>query len=185
MARFTAGYLHLRQGEFDRAVALLERGLTLCRAVEMPAQLTLLLSTLGYARVLQGRFAEGLFLLKESVEPSTFNRSAPFSFLSYSWARLDFWLGRSRGGPERAAGARASQESGERGWEAWSLRLLGDSVSHSEPSDIAKAGHLYQESLTLADELGMRPLVAHCHLGRVAKGRALSSLCRTMRTRPL
>jgi hypothetical protein len=52
----------------------------------------------------------------------------------------------------------------ERGWEAWILRLLGDVVHHREPAHIARAGHLYQESLGLAEELGMRPLVARCHL---------------------
>jgi tetratricopeptide (TPR) repeat protein len=166
MARVTAGYLHLRQGEFDRAVALLERGLALCRAVEMPAQLTLLLSTLGYARVLQGRFAEGLSLLKESVEPSTFNRSTPFSFPFLFLGEAGLL---ARQIPQAAQSARRALEQarsrGERGWEAWALRILGDSVSHSEPSDIAKAGHFYQESLRLTGELGMRPLVAHCHLG--------------------
>lgn len=60
MARFTAGYLHLRKGELDRAVALLEPGLALCREVEMPALLTQLLATLGYTRALQGRLGEAL-----------------------------------------------------------------------------------------------------------------------------
>jgi hypothetical protein len=27
------------------------------------------------------------------------------------------------------------------------------------------AGSYYRQSLALADELGMRPLIAHCHLG--------------------
>ena len=33
------------------------------------------------------------------------------------------------------------------------------------PPDAAQAVTYYQQALALADELGMRPLQAHCHLG--------------------
>ena len=166
MARFTAGHLHLRKGEFDRAVALLESGLALCRAVEMPALLTQLLATLGYARVLQGRFVEGQSLLEESVEPSTFSRSAPFSFPLLFLGEAAF-LARKDHEAEQIAQRAFDQARGrcERGWEAWALRLLGEIARHREPPEVESAEqHLYG-ALALATELGMRPLVAHCHLG--------------------
>jgi tetratricopeptide (TPR) repeat protein len=53
----------------------------------------------------------------------------------------------------------------ERGHEAWALRLLGEIVAHQERLEVAQAKAHYQQALALADELGMRPLVAHCHLG--------------------
>ena len=34
-----------------------------------------------------------------------------------------------------------------------------------DPPDVEQAATHYQQALTLADELGMRPLQAHCHLG--------------------
>ena len=34
-----------------------------------------------------------------------------------------------------------------------------------EPLEAAPAEDHYRQALTLADELGMRPLVAHCHRG--------------------
>jgi sugar phosphate isomerase/epimerase len=43
------------------------------------------------------------------------------------------------------------------------LRLLGEIASRRDPPEHA-AGH-YRDALALAEELGMRPLVAHCHLG--------------------
>src|SRR5215510_12493840 len=51
----------------------------------------------------------------------------------------------------------------ERGNEAWSLRLLGDIAAHRDPleSELAEAYDL--QALALAEELGMRPLQAHCH----------------------
>jgi hypothetical protein len=54
---------------------------------------------------------------------------------------------------------------GERGYEAWALRLLGDIASHHGHPDVATAAAHYGASMTLASELEMRPLVAHCHLG--------------------
>jgi len=54
---------------------------------------------------------------------------------------------------------------GERGNEAWALRLLGDIASHHEPPDVATAAARYGAAMTLASELEMRPLAAHCHVG--------------------
>jgi len=53
----------------------------------------------------------------------------------------------------------------ERGHEAWALRLLGEIATHQEPPGAEPAEHRYQQSLALAEELGMRPIVAHCHRG--------------------
>jgi Flp pilus assembly protein TadD len=38
-------------------------------------------------------------------------------------------------------------------------------VSQREPLESAQAAAHYQQALTLAEELGMRPLQAHCHRG--------------------
>src|SRR5262249_11855415 len=51
------------------------------------------------------------------------------------------------------------------GNEAHTLRLLGDIASVRDPRDVATAEDYYRQALALADELGMRPLSAHCHLG--------------------
>ena len=64
---------------------------------------------------------------------------------------------------ERAlALARAHQE---RGHEAYALRLLGDIAAQREPPERQQAEAHYQQALALAEELGMRPLQAHCHRG--------------------
>ena len=53
----------------------------------------------------------------------------------------------------------------ERGNEAYALRLLGEIAARREPSEVAPAEGHYRQALALAEELGMRPLVAHCHCG--------------------
>jgi tetratricopeptide (TPR) repeat protein len=53
----------------------------------------------------------------------------------------------------------------ERGYEAYALHLLGEIAAQREPPEAAQAEAYYRQALTLADELGMRPLQAHCHRG--------------------
>ena len=53
----------------------------------------------------------------------------------------------------------------ERGNQAYALRLLGEIAARREPPESDQAGDYYRQALALADELGMRPLQAHCHLG--------------------
>ena len=60
------------------------------------------------------------------------------------------------------AHARAHQE---RGNEAYALHLLGEIAAQSDPPARAQAETHYQQALALAEELGMRPLQAHCHRG--------------------
>ena len=49
--------------------------------------------------------------------------------------------------------------------EASALRLVGEIIAAAERPAVDGAAARYREALALADELGMRPLVAHCHLG--------------------
>jgi tetratricopeptide (TPR) repeat protein len=53
----------------------------------------------------------------------------------------------------------------ERGNEALALHQLGVVQAHADPPDAAQAEAYYRQALALAEELGMRPLQAHCHLG--------------------
>ena len=53
----------------------------------------------------------------------------------------------------------------ERGHEAYALRLLGEVHARHDPPEVEAAETHYRQALTLAEELGMRPLQAHCHRG--------------------
>src|SRR5205085_9781707 len=52
-----------------------------------------------------------------------------------------------------------------RGYQAHAYRLLGEAVARGDPPAAEPAETHYRQSLALAEELGMRPLQAHCHLG--------------------
>ena len=57
-----------------------------------------------------------------------------------------------------------AREHQERGNQAYALRLLGDIAARREPPEAEQAAAHYRQALALAEELGMRPLQAHCHL---------------------
>src|SRR5207302_4704268 len=49
--------------------------------------------------------------------------------------------------------------------EAMALRLLGELAAHPHAFNAEMAESHYSQGLALASELGMRPLIAHCHAG--------------------
>jgi tetratricopeptide (TPR) repeat protein len=58
-----------------------------------------------------------------------------------------------------------SRDYKQRSYEAYVLRLLGEIAAHHDPPEVERAEAFYRQALALADELRMRPLLAHCHLG--------------------
>src|SRR5215470_4775816 len=83
------------------------------------------------------------------------------------------WLGDAYLTANRIADARRvataaltyARERQLRGDEAHALRLVADIAVLQDPSDLRTAEDHYHDAQTLAEERGMRPLVAHCHLG--------------------
>ena len=53
----------------------------------------------------------------------------------------------------------------ESSYQAHASRLLGEVAVQREPPEAESAEAHYRQALALAEELGMRPLVAHCHRG--------------------
>jgi tetratricopeptide (TPR) repeat protein len=124
-------------------------------------------ATLGAAYTLAGRVADAGSLLRQAREQLV----APGIVIEQTRCRLALGAAHVLAGDlEEAytlaegalALARAHQE---RGHQAYALRLLGEIAAQREPPESVQAEGHYQQALTLADELGMRPLLAHCHLG--------------------
>ena len=170
-ARCGLGYAHVRHGDFAAAVRVLEPGLALCRGMEFRFALPYVAASLGSAYLWFGRAADALPLLEEAVEAATAMqilglRSLFITFLAEAYLVLGRIAEAREQAEQAVALARAHQE---RSWEAWSLKLLGDVHAHepteSEQGGAEQAGDTYRQALALATELGMHPLVAHCHLG--------------------
>jgi len=122
---------------------------------------------LGYVYAMSGRVAEGLPLLHEAISAcESLGLALLHSLLVVRLGEAHMLEGRLD--DALAVAGRAlmrARERSERSSEAWALRLLGEIASHRDPPDVGKAESDYRQALALADELGMRPLVARCHLG--------------------
>jgi tetratricopeptide (TPR) repeat protein len=161
------GLLYLTQGDLEHAIRVLEQGLALCRASGERNWLRWILADLGSASALQRRLAEGRALLEEAVSEAI--RAGTLQDHAAHLARLSEVCRLAGGGEEAWQHARQaldlSRQRKERGNEALALHQLGVVYAHADPPDVAPAEAHYQQALALAEELGMRPLVSHCHLG--------------------
>ncbi len=161
------GSLYVIKGDVSSAVLLLERALALSRTNEIRQMFPSINSRLGLAYVLSGRADEGLILLEGAVEQAM---SAAMGARQQSHAaRLsqgNVLTGRIRDAAECANGALdLARRYKERGTEGYLLSILGEIAFCQDPPDVNTAGRYFREAMVLADKLGMRPLVAHCHLG--------------------
>jgi class 3 adenylate cyclase/tetratricopeptide (TPR) repeat protein len=161
------GLLALHQGDLPRALPLLERAVCICQEADLPVWFPRIAASLGAAYTLAGRVADAVPLLTQAMEQTIATEAVVYQALCcLPLGEAQLLAGRleeAHALAERALTlARAHQE---RGHEAYALRLLGDIAARHEPPESNRAGDYYRQALALAEELGMRPLVAHCHLG--------------------
>src|SRR5262249_27110115 len=161
------GRLALLQGDLPRALPLLERALGLCQEADFPALFPATAVVLGAAYTLAGRVADAVPLLTQAMEQTiAMERVGPKGNCSLSLGEAQMLAGHleeAHAFAEQALGL--ARERQERGHEAYALRLLGEIAAHRTPPDVDEAVAHYRQALALAEELGMRPLQAHCHLG--------------------
>jgi tetratricopeptide (TPR) repeat protein len=167
LAHGCLGHLYLVKGDLEHAIRVLEPGLALCRASGNRNWLPQIVAGLGSASALQGRLAEGRALLEEAFSESIRTGALRNHSLRVAWlsevCRLE---GRGEEAWQHARQALdLARQQKERGNEAVALHQLGTVHAHADPPDVAPAEAHYQQALALAEELGMRPLVAHCHHG--------------------
>jgi class 3 adenylate cyclase/tetratricopeptide (TPR) repeat protein len=161
------GYLYTRKGDFQKAIPLLERSLELCRVWDLRQIVAAFALRLGYTLALSGQASESLALLEQSAETADPTRLIGRRSEGAVMLSEVYWLaGRYADALALADKAyKLAGETGERGMQAWAERLLGALHSYRDAPDFDRAATHYRHALTLANELGMRPLQAHCHCG--------------------
>ena len=164
-SNYALGRIQCMRGHFAEARPPLERAAALLARGPFPIYTPRVLACLGTVYTVEGSLAEGLALLERAAAEGEANR------VLYEHAMVlaqlaEAQLERCADEAERTA-ARAfelARRHGERGSEAWAGLLLGRvAVARSGARPDAALPHATQ-ALTLAGQLGLRPLVAHCHL---------------------
>jgi class 3 adenylate cyclase/tetratricopeptide (TPR) repeat protein len=154
------------RGHFTPALPSLEKGLSLVRELNILNWVPPFGGALGYAYARSGRLEEGLRLLDEAtIQGET---TSPYGRGRNLIWQSEALLLAGRPGDARAVaehGLEGARARGERGWGAQCLRALGEAEAGADPPAADAARTHLEQALTLARELGMRPLVAHCHLG--------------------
>jgi class 3 adenylate cyclase/tetratricopeptide (TPR) repeat protein len=179
------GYLYLRKGDLHQAISLLEDALGLSQDVNTPGWFPIIASALSVAYALSGRVAEALTLLERAVKQGAMRLISHHAIRVVLFSEAYLLAGRMEDAISLAQHAlEQSRAYKERGCQAWALWLLGEIAVHREPPESTLAEAHYRQALDLAEELGMRPLMAHCHLalgklyaiiGRHAEARAALS----------
>jgi class 3 adenylate cyclase/DNA-binding winged helix-turn-helix (wHTH) protein/tetratricopeptide (TPR) repeat protein len=167
MASWAMGFRALRQGDLDQAIPVLEGALALVQGAYLRLLVPLVAAPLGAAYALAGRTAEALPLLEQAVAQAV--------AMHYMWdhALRTVWLSEAYllAGRLNEAGTQAqralefSRAHQEQGHTAYAMWLLGEVAAQRMPPEMEKAEAYYRQALALAEELGMRPLQAHCHRG--------------------
>jgi tetratricopeptide (TPR) repeat protein len=165
--RWTLGYLYVRKGELDEAIPLLTEALDLAANFGIPNNVPRIEASLGEVLAQKGQLTEAVPLLERAIERLTAaGEPLDCPLILTRLAEAYLLSGGLEGASDVAGRALAqSRHQHERGSEAWALRLCGVIAAHPDAPDTDQAQSYFRQALALADELGMRPLAAHCHLG--------------------
>ena len=168
LAYYAAGTVHLLKGDWAKARSMLEHGIAVFRTGNVVLMLpnavassSWVLAQVGEAREALNRLREGEQLVERSAARGIVGALA---WAYHSLSRASLLLGRLD--EARRLGDRAIESSSSQlGHAAHVLYLLGDIATHPDRFDAESGEAYYREALALAEPRGMRPLVAHCHLG--------------------
>jgi tetratricopeptide (TPR) repeat protein len=166
-AYHSVGSLCLLKSELPKALAFLEWTLALVQSGNMPQVFPMTAASLSAAYVLSGQLGQVLPLLEQGMKQSAsiglrYTHALLVAMLSEAYllaGRRDEAL------PLAEHALEIAPDLKQRGDRAWLLRLLGEIAARRDPPESEQAEVHYRQALALAQELGMRPLQAHCHRG--------------------
>jgi tetratricopeptide (TPR) repeat protein len=164
-AYMALGIVHLRKDSFDLAIQNLERAYQMAERADLRMARTTVAGYLGRAYTLTDQVTKAIEILNQAVEAAAgmelmVDQAMRLVHLGEAYLHIDqvkqatsfvhLALQNSRDYHQRGAGA----------WAQW---LLGE--IHTRDDDLGAAEGHYRKAMALASELGMEPLLAHCHFG--------------------
>ncbi|HEX9408364.1 MAG TPA: tetratricopeptide repeat protein [Methylomirabilota bacterium] len=166
-ACYALGGVHVSQGRPDLGLPWLERSLDLCREGNFAFLFPVLSTWLGRAWAFTDRIPEALALLDQAARQVASMRTGNFGAqVGNALAEVYMVAGRVDDAMASARDAlQRAREQREPVAESIALWLLGEIFSRSRTAEPEQAEASYRAALTLAAPLGLRPLIAKCHLG--------------------
>jgi class 3 adenylate cyclase/tetratricopeptide (TPR) repeat protein len=160
-----ASFLHLRKGDWATARALIEHSIAALRKGNIVVVLPTLVAYSAWVLAQVGEASEALTRLREGKQLLEHLAARGVIFAPYySLGRAALLLDRLD--EAQSLGERALKYAPSRpAVAAQALHLLGGIATHPDRFDAESGEAHYRKALALAEPRGMRPLVAHCHLG--------------------
>jgi class 3 adenylate cyclase/tetratricopeptide (TPR) repeat protein len=166
MARGGTGFVLLTRGAFLEAIPWLERAVEISRQPGLASFYAVIGARLGLAYARAGRFADAFTVLNEARERAQRRARQTEGTTMLCLGETFVLAGRlDEAGTVTRRALELTRDRAERGMQARSLWLLGEIDARSRAADGEQPVDCYREAMALGAELGMRPLVAHCHLG--------------------
>jgi class 3 adenylate cyclase/tetratricopeptide (TPR) repeat protein len=167
-AYVAVGLTHHAGGDSRAAIDALERSMALWKKSDAWAfMFPWVAEPLGRAYATSGRLEEGVDLLEQSVDRSAAMNVIPLLTRDLTTLSEAYLLaGRfadARRSNDRAL--RLCRLHGQRLVEPEALRIAGEVSARQGAPDVDHALAHQRQALNLAANLGMRPVVAHCHFG--------------------
>jgi class 3 adenylate cyclase/tetratricopeptide (TPR) repeat protein len=167
-AHRAAALVCLLKGAWDHARSHIEHAIAVIRTGNvgffLPDAISIsawVLAQLGAADGSLNRIREGEQLLEDHAAKGLVGRLGSGY---HALGRACLLLGRLDDA-QRLADRAIEFSPGQLGFAADTLHLLGDIATHPDRFDAAGGEGHYRKALALAEPRGMRPLIAHCHLG--------------------
>ena len=169
---YDLGYFHDVQGNYEKSIETLETADFYVQEWRLTYLSPFIVGFLGHAYAFSGDSAQGCALLRRAV--ADYERMGLGLFRSLVTVHLGDALLLNNEADEALEVAQEalqlSRRRNERGHEAYALRLLGECALDPGHLNPDSARQQLDSALACAQELGLEPLAAHCHLslGRAA-----------------
>ena len=173
-AYMALGIVRLRRGDFDLAIQTLDRAYQMSERADLRMARTMVTGYLGRAYTLSNQAARAIEMLSEAVAAAgemelMVDQAMRLMHLSEAYLHIDDMDQTIRIAHQALRNSIDYQQRGAGAWTHW---LLGE--INTRANDLRLAQDHYEEFITLASELGMAPLLAHCHFA-LGKGNGRAS----------
>ena len=154
------------KGDFSLALPWCERAVHVCQSKAVLAWIPTVYSLWGWALAWLGHHGDALRYLEEGAAArERMNVTTNLALFHFRWADGLLLAGRiEEAGRAAARALDLATAAGERGHEALALHVLGEVTAATTLGGPEDAADYFRRAAALAEQLGMRPLLARCRL---------------------